>query len=126
MSEDKPDVTHYFSGEQVLKRAWDVETDSLKVIQSEHTAFEVELNAEDGDSVLSLAECATLSLHDAPIDCRRMRRAKLYGNAKVMVSPLDDGDVFMELVMVDVMNICAKRVKLLINIGEEAHLVLQS
>jgi len=122
----KPDVEHYYSGDMVLKRAWDVESDALKVIQSEHTEFAIELNAEDGDSVMAVADCVTLSLNDSAIDCRRMRRCMLYGAATVMVSPLEQGDLFVQLTMNGVTDICAKRVKILMAEGVEAHLVLQS
>jgi hypothetical protein len=123
---DIKDVEHYFNGDQVLRRAWDAGTDALKVIPSENTQFSIELNAEDGDSVLALADCVTLSLHNSAVDCRRMRRCALYGNAQVLVSPLDDGDVFIALPINGVTEICAKRVKIIIAEGAEAHLVLQS
>lgn len=119
----KPDVEHYYSGDMVLKRAWDVEADALKIIPSEHTQFEIALDAKDGDSVQAVAATCTITQTDGAVPCGEMRRCMLYGTGTVEVSPMDEGDVFYPLSMSGITQICAKRVKVT---GVDAHLVLQS
>jgi len=119
----KADVEHYFSGDMVLKRAWDVEADALKIVPSEHTQFQIELDAKDGDSVQAVAACVTISEADGAVACGDMRRCMLYGTGTVQVSPLDEGESFFPLTINGITEICAKRIKVT---GEGAHLVLQS
>lgn len=125
-----PDVTHYFTGEQVLRRSWDENKEALKVIPSQDTEFSIELNHQDGDSVSSMAKTMTISISNSPVDCSDMRRCMVYKQAEVivevMVSPIEDGDVFFPLVVDKVTELCAKRIKMIIPEGAEAYLVLQS
>lgn len=127
------------TGELVLRNVWDEETRSLKITMAD-SEFAVALRKEDGDSVMS--HPASLVLSDlSTIRCDGMKTAALYvepgtGAAKVQVSPIDSGDVWMDTditvtagvsVAVKIGTICARRIRIVITAGSPVcHLVVQA
>ena len=52
-------ANHQLTGEHVLREAFDLTNGALKTVPSAATSFSIELNADDGDSVISRAESAS-------------------------------------------------------------------
>lgn len=120
---------------QALKRVVETDHDAIRVVQVHDQEVSIEINAEDGDSVLALPKSVILS---GESDCKDLRSVCVYhrgsGSLKLQVSPVDSGDVWatcasmaagpeMACAKVDVI---ARRVRLMIDDGVEAHLVGQS
>jgi len=113
-----------YSGDQILGYVFDESKQALTThLDAE---FAIELNHEDGDSVLSVLPTLEMSGNQEK-SCIGINNIVLYikqGSAKVMVSPLSEGDVFFELPTAHLTKtaICAKRIKLVVDEESEAHL----
>lgn len=113
-----------YSGDQILGYVFDEENQSLTTTMN--SEFSIELSHEDGDSVLSILPTLELSGNQEK-SCIGINNIVLYiikGSAKVMVSPLFEGDLFIELPATHLVKtaICAKRIKLVLGEDSEAHL----
>lgn len=128
------------TGELVLRNVWDEDTKSLKVIINSND-FAIELDHEDGDSVNTHPASQVVS-DLSEQSCVGMKTGKLYaeagsGAAKVQVSPVDSGDVWMDLSSAKVtagasvaasshFTLCARRVRIVLTSGTPVcHLVMQ-
>lgn len=113
-----------YSGDQILGYVFDEENQSLKIELEKE--FAIELSHEDGDSVLSILPTLEMSGNEEK-SCIGINNIVLYiikGSAKVLVSPLSEGEVFCELPMshLEHKKVCAKRIKLVLGEDSEAHL----
>jgi hypothetical protein len=73
----------------------------------------IELNANDGDSVLAVSPSLIVS-DGQEMACLGMKKACLYGEGVVSISPEDSGDSWYQLncIALEPMEICARRIKL--------------
>jgi hypothetical protein len=110
---------------QAFKRAFDCEHDSIRVIPATNSETEIEISAEDGDSVEAVARSRT----GVEMACGDLRAVCLYASApeprqqsevKLLVSPDESGNDWYEIyrmtfpttVCSAVIDICAKRLKI--------------
>jgi hypothetical protein len=128
------------TGELALRQAWDESTLSFRTVPGAATAFEIELDHTDGDSVAAFAGQVTHT-GAGEYDVEGFKDAVLYveagfaADAKIQVSPVDTGAVWYDLVTVTgsitdpaksaVVPFCAKRIKVIDN-GAVVHVVVRS
>lgn len=121
--------TTKLTGELILRQVYDPASESLKMSQAVATEMAIELNAADGDNVLTKPDNALIVAVDTPTSCVGMRSAQLYieagaaAGAKMQVSPVDSGDVWMDVTSGSIVNdtvdlkattvatICARRIR---------------
>jgi len=109
MADNKPLLT----GEHVLRRSWSENDEALKIIPAANTEFAIELSADDGDSVLMVANSSTIEDTEEH-SCVGMTTVCLYGSGTVSVSPVDNGDDWHVLTVTPLtpIKICARRIKI--------------
>lgn len=136
--------TKLLTSELVLRRVFDPTTESLKTTMGT-TETEIELSADDGDSIIAVPVNNLSSTAGEEISCVGMKTAELYveaeataDSAKIEVSPVDTGNVWMEVASSTVAAdptllkssgpkaICARRIRITVVSGAPvAHLVVQ-
>ena len=112
-----PTLTN-LDGPQALKRVFDDANDAVRVVQVFDQEIQIELNAEDGDSVKALPESTMLS-SGLEMDAKRLKSLALYasGVCSVEVSPVDLDNEWYVLVSLGVAGmsavtpVCARRVR---------------
>lgn len=137
MSErSKLDQTH------IAQMTFDEDSRSMKVKITD-TEMSMELNADDGDSVLSkpvklVASAMECKAEDngkdviPALDCSNLREIHVsiegLGSVDVLVSPQDSGDFFYTVGHSDaILKICARRIKVkAYNVAGNVHLVGRS
>lgn len=91
------------TGELIMRRVFDPVTQALKMAPAAATETEIEISADDGDSVITYPNNAVIEAINDEISCVGMRSAQLYiaagaaSQAKLQVSPVDTGDVWVDL-----------------------------
>ncbi len=138
-------ATEKLTAELVMRRVYDPDTESLKTVPASPTSTEIEISAADGDSMISHPNTAVEST-TTEISAVGMKTAELYiepnaspDDAKIQVSPVDSGDVWMDVSTSTVVAdpslvkssgpkaICARRVRVAIISGTPVfHLVVQA
>lgn len=120
---------------QALKRAVEADHDAIRIVQVHDQDISIELDASDGDSVLALPKNSILT---GEADAKELRAVSVYykgaGNVKLQCSPTDSGDVWATVSTlaagVDLacsrVEVVARRVRLVIDVGAQAYLVGQS
>lgn len=117
-----------FNGDQILGFVFDEQKQALST--SLDAEFAVELNHEDGDSVLAVLPTLEMSESQEKA-CIGIKSVVLYvekGSARVLVSPKEEGELFFPLCelavpgMSEVKQICAKRIKLVLGEDSLAHI----
>lgn len=135
---------NYLNSDLVLRQAWDSVNEGLKIVPAVSTEFSIELDAADGDNVTAKPDVALVE-NTTAVSAVGMKSANLYIEAgvaatiKLQVSPVDSGDVWMDvtggsvandpanLKATGVLSICARRVRLVVVAGTPVyHLVMQS
>jgi hypothetical protein len=116
MSRSKVDPVH------IQQYVYDEELEAYRV-HILPTEIQMELNAEDGDSVICKHDSIVVD-QTAIQSCVGMKTVCLYGAGTVSISPDDTGSVFYDLALTALVpvSICARRVKI-VGTGK---LVLQS
>lgn len=128
------------TGELVLRKVWDENTQSLKVTIGS-SEFAVALSAEENDSIITYPNATSVS-GETELSAVGMKSACLYvepgsGNAKLQVSPVDSGDLWMDLadsqvtaggtlVSTEVLTLCARRIKVVLTGSPVVHLIVQA
>lgn len=137
-------MSNYLNSDLVLREAWDEVNGGLRIIPAGSTEFSVELSAADGDNVTSKPDVSLVE-NTTAVSAVGMKSANLYVEAgvaatiKLQVSPVDSGDIWMDvtggsvandptdLKATGVLSICARRVRLVVVAGSPVyHLVMQS
>lgn len=137
--------THNLTGELILRQVFDPSTGSLLTAPASATAMAIEIDAADGDNILTKPNNTLQSVVDTAVSCVGMKSAQLYiepgaaATAKIQISPTDSGDVWMDLVGASIANdptnlvatslqtICARRIRATAVVGTPViHLVLQA
>jgi hypothetical protein len=117
------------------------ETRSLAVSLAENTQFDIELNAEDGDSVEAVPKFVCIDDLDVKHDAKRFKNAVLYIKPlrnvfqtelkwiDIYVNPKENGDTWFKLARVnvsgqepfasDLHTICAAEIKVESNLSKE-------
>lgn len=129
MSETKL-VRSKYDANQVLGFVLDEEKGALITVPHEDQQFSIELNAEDGDSVLAVLPSLEMqgSQEKACVGIKCVVLYVVKGSAQVHVSPTSEGMVFLPLMSMDApgmsepKHICAKRIKLVLGEDSEAYL----
>lgn len=121
--------TTKLTGELILRQVYDPASESLKMSQATATEMSIELNAADGDNVLTKPDNALIEVADVAYPCIGMRSAQLYieagaaATAKIQVSPVDSGNLWIDVASSSVANdvtelkattvttICARRIR---------------
>jgi hypothetical protein len=95
----------------IWQAIFDEDSESIKV-ELLPLELAINLDAEGGDSVLALPQ--SLILEQGEADCKRIKSICLYGQGVVSVSPIDSGDEWYELAVLQLspQHICARRIKL--------------
>ena len=122
----------------IAQRVYDEVSKAIKV-KLHATDISIELDHKDGDSVTShpaklVASVSGVSAEDngkdiiPPIDCSSIRKIQVHvdgsGSVKVMVSPVDSGDYFVEQKENEVV---ARRIKVVsVDVVGSVHLVGRS
>lgn len=137
MGRSKRDVVH-------IQQYEHDELSNSKRVKITDTELSIELNHADGDSVTSHPAKLTASAIDVDasnngqevipaLECSSMRKISVIvngtGSVKIMVSPVDSGSFFVELLETigGVMDICARRVKIVsVDLVGDVHLVGRS
>jgi hypothetical protein len=119
-------VRSKYDANTVLGFVLDEERGALITVPHENQQFSIELNHEDGDSVLSILPTIELQGNQEK-PCVGIKNVVLYvvkGTAKVEVSPLSEGDLFFELSILHMnpKDICAKRIRLVVDENSEAYI----
>jgi hypothetical protein len=99
---------------QVFKRTVDGEHDAIRVVQALNTEMQIELSAEDGDSIQSVARTRLIKAEDGEVDCSDLRRICFYGNTDAHVELSPDGKSWfkMHVLELQVKEICAMKLKI--------------
>jgi len=105
-----PSVSH-LDATQVFKRTFDETHDAVRVMQALNTEMAIELSAEDGDSVQSVARTVSITPASGEVDCSALRRICMYGSGVVEVSPDGTSFVTLSLVALQVRDICALKIR---------------
>lgn len=132
------------TGELIMRRVYDPDTGSLKTTTGA-TETQIELSADDGDSVITYPNNVVISDIGVDTSCVGMRSAQLYieagaaSEAKIQVSPVDSGNIWMDLTGTSLSNdptnlkssaiqtICARRIRVVVVSGTPVtHLVMQA
>jgi len=100
--------------QQIIKLAYDEASGGLKTTPSSATVFAIELDANDGDSVLSVHSSQVVVQASGEVSCVGMKSVCLYGTGTVSVSPEDSAGTFYDLSLTELVpaNICARRIKI--------------
>lgn len=120
--------------QQVIKNSFDESTDSLKVLLTP-TTFGIELDAADGDNVTAKPDLILVSNTTETV-CTGIKSVVLYvesqagtHTAKIQISPVDSGNVWMDLasstvsadpsnlVSSSVLSIVARRIRVAVTVG---------
>lgn len=117
-----------------LKNCVDANEDALRIILTSAMELQMELDAEDGDSVLAFPKSDILT--EGEMDAKRLKRGMLFssGVVSVEVSPLDSGDVWLSISTMNtpslaksaVLDLCCRRIRLVKSEGAVAYFVGQS
>lgn len=89
-------VKHYLSSDQVIKAAFNPEEEALDVVLS---AGEMNFSLNHKEDSINVFRAMMSLSNEAVLECSDMSQVCLFGDAKVMVSPMIDGDVWFELPM---------------------------
>jgi len=135
--------------------AEEIKKDPIRIARDEHdpvskakkvkiidTEMSMELDHLDGDSVTSHPAKLSASVIGVevadngtdiipPLDCSSMRKVSVTvvgsGSVKILVSPVDVGDVWKEVIVSDINEICARRIKIeSVDVVGDVHLVGRS
>lgn len=94
----------------------DTESNKVKLVGTE---IEIELSADDGDSVISRPMSVSFSTKDIPMKCDGMKSVCVYikeGTITVRVSPEDQGEFWIDLITAEqtssIAGICARRIQM--------------
>lgn len=137
--------TNKLTGELVLRRVYDETTGTL-MTTSAPTEMEIELDAADGDNVRNIPDNNVVSTLATEVPCISMKTIELYvepnataDSAKIEISPVDSGDVWMEVASSTVAadpsvvkssgpkSVCARRIRITAVSGSPVvHLVMQA
>lgn len=99
---------------QCQKMAFETDHDALRVVQVLDQKHELEITAESGDSIESVARAKVISSSDDAVDCSRMRKVCGFGSASIVLSP--DGKIWtLPLAMADGQSsdLCAMQIKVI-------------
>lgn len=95
--------------EHIIARSYDADNESLKVTL---LGAEIELNAKDGDSVLTLPETKVID-SEGVYDATGINKIAVYGPALISISPSVEGNTWFNVStpQAQVVEICAMRIK---------------
>lgn len=118
------------------------EDSKAKRVRIVQTEMAIELDHRDGDSVTSHPAKLAVSVRGVSeedngtdlvpaMDCSSIRGAKLFldgsGEVEIMVSPVDSGDYFVEVLASQLVNLVARRIKIVsVDFVGDVHLVGRS
>lgn len=118
------------------------EPTNAKRVKMVETEMSIELDHADGDSVTSHPAKLTASVLGVgaeddgqtiipPLDCSSIRVMSIHpvgtGFIKIFLSPVDSGDVFYEVSISDLDNVCARRIRVdSVDFEGDVHLVGRS
>jgi hypothetical protein len=106
---------HNLTGELVLREAYSAADGAMKMIPSSNTTFAIELDAADGDNVLTKPDNGLVDQAAGEVACVGMKTICLYGAATtVEVSPDDTAGTWHVITPVALtpMSICARRIRM--------------
>lgn len=138
--------TDKLTAELVLRRSYDPTTQSLKTMPGSPTATQIEISADDGDSILTVPSTALITSMGVEVSAMGMKTVELYvapeataDSAKIEISPADSGNVWMEVATSTVAadpadvkssgpkSICARRIRVTAVSGSPViYLVMQA
>lgn len=72
---------------QCQKLSFQEEHDAIRVINVLDSQHSIEIKAEEGDSIESVARAKTIKSEDGAVDCSRMRKICGFDAAVVILSP---------------------------------------
>jgi hypothetical protein len=72
---------------QCQKLSFETNHDAVRVINVLDSQHSIEIKAEEGDSIESVARAKTLTSSDNATDCSRMRKVCGFNNASIKLSP---------------------------------------
>ena len=101
------------TAEHVLREAWDEVNLAIKTVPAGSTTFAIELDAADGDNVLTKPDNAVISTNTT-VSVVGMKTLCLYGTVTTLeISPVDSGNDWHVIVPTALtpMTICARRLK---------------
>jgi len=117
--------TTNLTGELIMRKIYSETDNAIMTIPASSTTFSIELDAADGDNVLTKPDNAVISA-DGITSCVGMKTLCLYGSATtVEVSPLDSGAVWFTITPASAtpMTICARRIQVT---GLAGNIVIQA
>jgi hypothetical protein len=107
-------ANHTLTGELVLRESFSSADTAIRTIPSSNTSFSIELDAADGDNVMTIPKGISVVQADGAVACVGMKTICLYGTGTVEVSPTDAAVDFVTLTIANLtpITICARRVKI--------------
>jgi len=87
-------IKHYLSSDQVIKASFNPEAEALDVVLS---AGEMNFSLNHKEDSINVFRSMISLKNEAILECSDMSQVCLFGDAKVMVSPVMDADVWFEL-----------------------------
>lgn len=105
-------MSSLLTGELVLRNAWSETDEAIKIIPVAGTEFSIELDHEDGDSVVSVKRSVIIEANTT-VDARGYDSICLYAAGTLSVSPSDSGEDFIAITAAvgATVPICARRVR---------------
>ena len=101
------------TAEHVLREAWDEVNLAIKTVPANTTSFSIELDASDGDNVLTKPDNNVLSA-DGTISIVGMKTLCLFGTVTTLeISPVDTGNTWFTITPTSLspITICARRLR---------------
>jgi hypothetical protein len=89
-------IKHYLSSDQVMKAVFNPDASALDVVLS---AGEMNFALNHKEDSINVFRSMVSLKNEAILECSDMSQVCLFGDAKVMVSPVMDADVWFELPM---------------------------
>lgn len=104
-------ITELDSG-QVFKRTVDGEHDAVRVIQAVNTEMYIELNSDDGDSVLSIPKQLVITEDMNSVNASKLREISKFGEGGSVHLSADGVDYFqLPINHLETKSICAAFIK---------------
>lgn len=102
---------HQLDAVQCQKLSFDPGNDAIRVVNVLDSQTNLEISAEQGDSIQSVARAKVIKPEDGPVDCSSMRKVCCFGQATVAISA--DGEVWSYVAIQPgiAIDICAMQIK---------------
>jgi hypothetical protein len=104
---------HQLDAIQCQKLSFDANNDAIRIVNVLDSQHNIEISADQGDSIAAMAKARCLKPEDGEIDCSQMRKICGFNEASVSISP--DGITWIPWSINNqaVLDLCVIKIKVL-------------